>query len=264
MKSTITTTLSAAVSVVMLVPAASLGQVTRIDLQVVESPALDGERFGEVGNYERLRGTVYGAVDPADPRHREIVNLDQAPRNARGRVEYSTTVEIYRPVDMSRWNRTLYHTVPNRGGAGVGPPALLERGFALVRVGWKGDLVPTDTNIVPSLPVARNADGSSIAGSALEEFIFNDAEPVSNARLTYKSASLDPEKATLTVRRSQEAPRLTPKSLSGATSTTARSGLSDPPSSTAAQSTSLSTKRRTRSSWVGLCGDAGYDLLSPV
>lgn len=116
MKSTVTTTLSTAALVVMLIPAASLAQVTRIDLQVVESPALDGERFGQVGHYERLRGTVYGAVDPADPRHREIVNLDQAPRNVRGRVEYSTTVEIYRPVDMSRWNRTLYHTVPNRGG----------------------------------------------------------------------------------------------------------------------------------------------------
>ena len=213
MRSTVTTTLSTAALVVILIPAASLAQVTRIDLQVVESPALDGERFGQVGHYERLRGTVYGAVDPADPRHREIVNLDQAPRNARGRVEYSTTVEIYRPVDMSRWNRTLYHTVPNRGGTGAGPPALLERGFALVRVGWQGDLAPTDTNIVPSLPVARNADGSSIVGPALEEFIFDDAAPVSNARLTYKSASLDPEKATLTVRRNQAAPRLTPDAL---------------------------------------------------
>ena len=33
------------------------------------------------------------------------------------RVGYSTTVEIVRPVDMRRWNRALYHTVPNRGGA---------------------------------------------------------------------------------------------------------------------------------------------------
>ena len=213
MRSRITQTLSAAALVVLLIPAASLAQVTRIDLQVVESPALDGERFGQVGHYERLRGIVYGEVDPADPRHREIVNLDKAPRNARGRVEYSTTVEIYRPVDMSRWNRTLYHTVPNRGRAGAGPPALLERGFALVRVGWQGDLTPTDTNIVPFLPVAKNADGSSIVGPALEEFIFNDAEPVSNARLTYRSASLDPEKATLTVRRDQSAPRLTPDAL---------------------------------------------------
>ena len=94
-------------------------QITRIDLELVESPALGGQSFGAVGEYERLRGRFYGEIDPADSRHRGIVNLEHAPLNANGRVEYSTTVEIYRPVDMRRWNRALYHTVPNRGGAGA-------------------------------------------------------------------------------------------------------------------------------------------------
>ena len=197
----------------LLVPADTHAQVTRIDLEVVESPALGGERFGRVGQYERLRGLAHAEVDPNDPRHRGIVNLERAPRNARGRVEYSTTVEIYRPIDMQRWNRGLYHTVPNRGGAGAAEPALLEMGLALVRVGWQGDLSPTDTNIVPFLPVATHADGSPIVGPALEEFIFNDDDPVSTARLTYPAASLETEKATLTVRRNQLAPRLVPDTL---------------------------------------------------
>ena len=102
-------------------------------------------------------------------------------------MEYCTTVEIYRPIDMTRWNRAIYHTVPNRGGAGAAPPALLELGFALVRVGWQGDLAPTDRNIVPFVPVAKNPDGSSIVGPALEEFIFNDDDPVSRAHLTYQA-----------------------------------------------------------------------------
>ncbi|MEX2048435.1 MAG: alpha/beta hydrolase domain-containing protein [Gemmatimonadota bacterium] len=188
-------------------------QVTRIDLAVVESPALDGQSFGSVGRYERLRGLAFGAVDPTDPRHRDIVNLDLAPRNAEGKVEYSTTVEIYRPVDMRRWNRAIYHTVPNRGGAGAGENALLDMGFAMVRVGWQGDLAPTDTNIVPFLPVARRADGSSVSGPALEEFIFNDGDPVSVGRVTYEAASLDPARATLTVRRNQAGPREKPSDL---------------------------------------------------
>jgi hypothetical protein len=142
-------------------------QITRIDLAVVESPALDGRSFGSVGQYERLRGLAYGAVDPSDPRHSDIVNLDLAPRNAEGEVEYSTTVEIYRPIDMRRWNRAIYHTVPNRGGAGAGEDALLEMGFAMVRVGWQGDLAPTETNIVPFLPVAHGPNGSSVTGPAL-------------------------------------------------------------------------------------------------
>ena len=188
-------------------------QITRFDVDVVESPALDGESFGTVGQYERLRGIAYGEVDPADPRHQGIVNLAHAPLNARGKVEYSTTVEIYRPIDQSRWNHAIYHNVPNRGGAGAGEPALLERGFALVRVGWQGDLEPTDTNIVSFLPVAKNRDGSPIVGRSLEEFIFNDQARVSSGRLTYPAASLDASKATLTVRRDQASPRSTPADL---------------------------------------------------
>jgi hypothetical protein len=188
-------------------------QITAVDLEVVESPALDGRSFGSVGAYERLRGVMHGAVDPDDPRHRDIVNLDLAPRNAEGKVEYTTTVEIYRPVDMRRWNRALYHTVPNRGGSGAGEDVLLEMGFALVRVGWQGDLTPTPRNIVPFLPVARRADGSPVVGRAMEEVIFNDDERVSVARLTYETASLDPARATLTVRHDQASPRAQPADL---------------------------------------------------
>jgi hypothetical protein len=133
-------------------------QVVRIELKVAESPAYEGRRFGEVGQYERLRGAFFGEVDPTDPRNAEIVLLDRAPRNDRGMVEYTTTVEIIRPVDMTRWNGAIYHTVPNRGGAVAGDPTLLERGFALVQVGWQGDLAPTARNVTPTLPIARNPD----------------------------------------------------------------------------------------------------------
>jgi hypothetical protein len=199
--------------VVLAVVTRADAQITRFEVRVVESPALDGERFGSVGQYERLRGVAYGEVDPDDPRHQDIVNIDRAPRNARGHVEYSTTVEIYRPVDMSRWNRALYHTVPNRGGAGGDEPAMRERGFAFVRVGWQGDLRANETNIVPFLPVARNRDGSPVTGRALEEFIFNDQQRASRVRLTYPAASLDPARATLTVRALQTSPRQAPADL---------------------------------------------------
>ena len=212
MMTTFSKALSTAAVFALLVAGNASAQITRIDLEVVESPAFDGQSFGGVGQYERLRGLAYGEVDPDDPRHRDIVNLDKAPTNRTGRVEYRTTVEIYRPVDMTQWNRSMYHTVPNRGRVAA-EPALLERGFALVQVGWQGDIAPTDRNIVPVLPIATNSDGSSIVGPALEELIFNDADTVSRARLSYPAASLDREQATLTVRRTQTAPRLTPDTL---------------------------------------------------
>ena len=197
----------------LLAPGSGLAQITEFALDVVESPALGGQSFGTVGRYEFLRGVVAGELDPADPRHGHIVNLDSAPRNAAGRVEYRATVEIYRPVDMSRWNGALYHTVSNRGRGGAAEPALLERGFVFVRVGWQGDLTPTDSNIVAYLPVASNQDGSPIVGPALEEFIFNDAESVSRGRLTYPAASLEPRGGMLSVRAAQDAERRRPDDL---------------------------------------------------
>ena len=190
-------------------------QITRIDLEVVESPAFDGESFGEIGQYERLRGFAFGEIDPDDPRHREIVNLEHAPRNDSGLVEYSTTLEIYRPIDIRRWNRAIFHNVPNQGRAGIDRwVRILDMGLALVMVGWQGDLKPTATNIVPFLPVARNPDGTSIVGPALEELIFNDDESTSEVRLTYEAATLDPGRATLTVRRDRESPSSRPTDLS--------------------------------------------------
>ncbi|MQA90315.1 MAG: hypothetical protein GEU90_08770 [Gemmatimonas sp.] len=195
------------------VPGRAPAQITRIELEVVESPALDGRRFGEVGHYERIRGIAYGEVDPMHPLNVDIIDLELAPRNERGRVEYSTSVEIHRPIDMSTWNGAIYHTVPNRGRATPGDEVLLEMGFVTVQVGWQGDLTPTETNIVPSLPVATNPDGSSIVGPAVEEFIFNDREATSTGRLTYDAANRDPAQARLSVRKTQQGERFTPPDL---------------------------------------------------
>ncbi len=187
-------------------------QIARFDLEVVASPALDGREFGDIGAYEQLRGVVHGAVNPADRRNRDIVNVDRAPRNADGLVEYQATVEIYRPVDMSKWNGAIFHTVSNRGGAGAAEPALLARGFAFVRVGWQGNLAPTDANIVAYLPIATDGD-RPITAPALEEFIFNDAESTSRGRLTYPAATPEPSRGMLSVRAHQTANRSAPSDL---------------------------------------------------
>ena len=56
-----------------------------------------GMSFGDVGPYERLDGTAYFEVDPRDPLNAVIVNIDKAPRNAKGMVEFSAPFFILKP-----------------------------------------------------------------------------------------------------------------------------------------------------------------------
>jgi hypothetical protein len=71
--------------------AASCAQarVTRIEILRTE-PFAGGEAFGTVGAYQKVVGRFRGELDPKAPLDAVIVDLDKAPRNARGMVEYSS------------------------------------------------------------------------------------------------------------------------------------------------------------------------------
>ena len=70
-------------------------RIIRIDIVRTESPTFGGATFDDAGQYEKLTGRAFGEIDPADPRKRVIVDLDLAPRNQRGMVEYATDIRIH-------------------------------------------------------------------------------------------------------------------------------------------------------------------------
>ena len=82
--------------VLLFAPAAAMARVTQISVRSVE-PFAPGTSFGSAGGYERVRGTFKGEVDPQDARNRVIVNLDKAPTNAQGLVEFSAPFSILSP-----------------------------------------------------------------------------------------------------------------------------------------------------------------------
>src|SRR3954452_7764280 len=98
--------------------ASSLSNVTRVEITRRE-PLAGGMTFGSTGSYEKLVGTAFLEVDPADPRNALIVDLDKVPRNARGMVEYSTDLYILKPVDMRMGNGKIFFQVNNRGNKGT-------------------------------------------------------------------------------------------------------------------------------------------------
>src|SRR5919197_752572 len=111
------------ISVVLALAAGLLGdipdaeaRITRLTLSA--SPAFGGAEFGTVGPFEKLVGVAEGEVDPSHPLNAIIQDIELAPRNARGMVEYSTDVYIIKPVAMTRGNRMLFYNVVNRGNKG--------------------------------------------------------------------------------------------------------------------------------------------------
>jgi hypothetical protein len=190
------------------------------------APFADGVSWGAAGPYERLVGTAFFEVDPRDPLNAVIVDLDKAPRNARGLVEFSTAFFILKPVDMARSNGKIYYTANNRGNdplynartaADVSRNDFaLRLGYTIADAGWQGDLVRAPNRLGARLPVATQPDGSPIVGRVRVEFSDRNMPPEgaftfnlkgSAAFQPYETADLDTSHATLTVRSSVSGPR---------------------------------------------------------
>ena len=86
-----------------------------IDPARSESPTFGGLSFGSVGQYEKLRGTASGELDPADPLNAVITDLQLAPVNDQGMVEYSMDIFILKPIILSNGNHRLLFDFNNRG-----------------------------------------------------------------------------------------------------------------------------------------------------
>ena len=66
---------------------------TRFEI-TLRRPLADGRAFGAVGPYEELKGRLHFSVDPTHASNRAITDLERAPRNTQGRVEFSADVSM--------------------------------------------------------------------------------------------------------------------------------------------------------------------------
>jgi len=142
-------------------------EVVRIEI-LSRQPADDGRAVGTIGPFEILRGKAYGEIDPADPHNRIIQDLELAPRNERGKVEYAATFTLAKPTDMSKAARVLLYQVVNRGNGQV---TIAPDGYISLISGWQGDVVPSSTNQTIVVPVAKARGGGAITGPVIARFI---------------------------------------------------------------------------------------------
>ena len=201
--------------------------ITKVQITATESPTFGGYSWPGIGQYEKIVGKAFGEVDPTDPRNAVIVDIELAPRNARGNVEYSFDFYMLKPIDLNKGAHKVMYEPPNRGnklwfalgrvpigndpGAITNPAVLADsflmpRGYTIVWSGWDKSAGTGAANFNmriggsggpgTSLPVAKNSDGSTITGPAYEYIVTG----ANSFALSYAAATLDKSQATLTHR----------------------------------------------------------------
>ena len=172
----------------------TFAEVTRIEI-TAQAPFAGGKAFGTTGPYVRVSGRFYGELDPTHPSNRNIVDIRLAPRNARGKVEYSADFEILRPADPARGNGTLLYDVNNRGNklvlhmlndtpasnslatpATAGDGFLMRHGFTVAWSGWIPGMAQLPSH-VPQLLRLEVPTVAAIEQPVWDEFLFNDPAP---------------------------------------------------------------------------------------
>ena len=203
----------------------------RIELE--KKPFAGGRSFGDVGPYERLHGRAYYAIDPNEPGLPRICDLDLAPRNADGLVEFAGTLDIIKPVDLNRGRKRVLYEFSNRGGRAAitglcfgkgqdmaapeyaGDGFLMREGYSIVWSGWQGDIRETGANVALTVPQALE-NGRPLRGTIRQEFSSIREGELSmgisaggeNADTVYPNPVVNPETATLTAREHERDPRV--------------------------------------------------------
>jgi Alpha/beta hydrolase domain len=155
-----------------------------IQVARAEVVKIDITRKDDFGTHVRVIGRVHFAVDPKVPANRTIADLDLAPRNAQGKVEFASDLLLFLPKDAARARGTVFLEIVNRGRDQslaimsdarqrdlspeswvLGDRFLLEQGFTVAFLGWQFDVEPFQglTFGTPTAPVGGIVRESYVA-----------------------------------------------------------------------------------------------------
>ena len=216
-------------------PVANAG-IVGADVDIHED-VLGGKSWGLAGPYEKLIGTLYFEVDPDNPANQRIVDIEHAPVNADGNVEFSSNFVLLKPKQVERGNGTVIVGVANRGtrrmltffnhgsdeheewdavnpttAENFGDGFLMQQGYTLLWVGWQFD-VPLSRPYGSRVFVPRVESDEPIEGLVRSDFVVR--EPVFDRTLAdrnhvpYPVSDPDAPESVMTVRDTVEGERQT-------------------------------------------------------
>ena len=176
---------------------------------------IDVVRRDDFGTHERIIGRVHFSIDPTAKANRGIADVTLAPRNAAGRVEFSSDLLFFMPKREDGARGTVFLEVVNRGRDqslglmsdarqrdlsperwDMGDRFVLTQGFAVAFLGWQFDVRPPQglTFEAPVAPVrgvvrasyVEDGAGPRYSGFGVQYCARDAAQP--NAALTFRSA----------------------------------------------------------------------------
>ena len=221
-------TASKLLALIFLAASTASGEVVRIEVQS-RADLAGGKSFGLAGSYEKLVGTIYFAVDPENSANRIIADIDFAPRNAAGLVEFHSDFFLVKPTEVERGNGTVLYEVSNRGGkamlryfnrgagsldpqteADMGDGFLMRNGFTLLWLGWQFD-VPLRDGLIRTYPPIATDNGKKITGLVRSEVVVarkvSDASLADRNHIAYEVVDPTDPVNVMTVRDSVDGPR---------------------------------------------------------
>ena len=219
---------------VLFLTATASAEVVRIDVDS-RADVLGGRSYGLAGAYEKMSGIVHFAVDPTNPANQIIVDIEHAPTNAEGKVEFSANYTIIKPKDAERGNGTVLLGVANRGSRRLltffnhasavgqrwdaidpvteenfGDGFLMEQGFTLLWVGWQFDVserrVGASRAFLPKVAPAQPIEGIVRSDFVVTERIFDRILSDRN-HIPYPVSDPNAPETVLTVRDTREGQR---------------------------------------------------------
>lgn len=190
-------------------------RVTRIVIDDLQSLA---SAPGQAIAYQQISGRAFGELDPRDPLNAVIQDIKLG-KDADGKVRYTASFVLTKPVDLAQASGLMWHDVPNRGSPiTIG---VAERNFGDVGLAsaWQGDnsaINASNGTAIRSLmlvggrhflqvPVARQPDGSAVTGDVFGRIVNRsgvDSQPliVQTNPVPYVPATLDTTQARLVTR----------------------------------------------------------------
>lgn len=178
------------VALLFMLGAVGVGHARVVRLELTSHGPVAAAVSG-AAQYEQWQGLVYGELDPADEHNRILQDIELAPKNARGRVEYVATFTLMAPRDQSRASGFLVYEVVNRGASIV--PKDFSAGDIFLSSGWQGDLAFGGKSVSGApgetirVPIAHQPDGSAITGPLLLRFA--NMKPGLHTLATHTAAS---------------------------------------------------------------------------